>query len=265
MTGETHRLCGKMVASASFIGLNVGPVIDLYKSGFEAQSLLETKAWHITETWPVIATALISLLTLRMFARMTSVLNDLDQQPKAIPYKGNWLARMLNKLLQKTGQHHRSHATHTVFTQIAISVLLAYTSIKFFGNNSVVTIAAFGFICGTASHIFADMFNGVGVYLLPIYKKKVAFVPRKVNHVLLKAISSLLISISIGCYAVPMIIIPTYILIIVLLIGLFLFYFGIKYKNMVFNTGNQWEEIFFKLIGLLDRFLTALACLICFI
>lgn len=265
MTGETHRLCGKTAASAVFIGLNAEPFIELYKTGFDLESLKAIKVLHITDTWTTIVTSLAILLTLRIFARMTSVLNDLDQQPGAIPYKGNKLAKICNSILQILGQHHRSHATHTIFIQIAVSALLIFVGLKFFERTSIVVLVIFGFICGTASHIIADMFNGVGVYILPICKKKAALVPKKINSAALKVIGTFLVVLSIVGYLTSYIDVELYALVIISLVGLFLIYIGIKFKNMRFNTGNQWENIFFKLTNILDNVLTTLAWLICFI
>lgn len=265
MTGRTHKLSGKVIASLAFISLNFETLLVTLKSGLLQSNLTVLKITNFKTEWKTVLTALAMLLMLRTFSKVTSVLPDLDQQSQAIPYKDNLIARFVNKILLALNQHHRSHATHTISTTVVISVILAILSLSYFSKTSLVTVVTLGYACGIVSHILADMFNGTGVYPFLFSKKKVAFVPRKVNSFKLIIISLSMLLVSIITLILPQLIAWRGVGIVVILIACSLFGVAVCCRGMTFKTGGQWENIFYKVVNVLDVAATTLACMICFI
>lgn len=265
MTGRTHKLSGKVIASLLFIALNFEPLLTTLKLFLVQNDFTVLKVMNFKTEWQTILTAFAMLLMLRMTSKVTSPLPDLDQQPQSIPYKDSLLAKVLNKVLLALNQHHRSHATHTISITIVQCAVLAILSLSFFSKTSLITVLLLGYTCGISSHILADMFNGTGVYLFFLSKRKVAFVPKKVNSLKLIIISLFMSLLGVAILIVPEILFWRGFGIILILIACSVFGVAVCCKGMTFTTGGQWENIFYKVVNVLDVAATTLACIICFI
>lgn len=265
MTGRTHKLSGKVIASLAFISLNFEPLVNILRTGLAEDSLSVLKIVNVKTEWKAILTSLALLIMLRTFSKITSVLPDLDQQSQSIPYKDNILARLINKILLTLHQHHRSHLTHTITLTLIVSTALVLLSLCYFPVTSLISVIAIGYVCGITSHILADMFNGTGVYLFLFSKKKVAFVPRKVNSFKLIIASLATVLVSVILLILPQLADYRGVGIVLILIACSLFGVAACCKGMTFTTGGQWENIFYKVVNVLDVAATTLACIICFI
>ena len=264
MTGPTHKLSGKVVGSVAFVALNFDPLLDTVYSYMSDGTLGAVKVFDIKNTWRAIISALAVLIILRTFSKVTSVLNDLDQQPQSIPYKESIVARLFNRLLLALGQHHRSRLTHTIDIGLLWSVGLLVGGLQFFDWQSPVMLLIIGYVCGFSSHIIADMFNGTGVYLTIFSKKHVAFVPKKVNSLKLTLVGLLLLAVGVAGVAIPAISCAG-MSIVLIIIACSLFGTAICCKGMTFTTGGKWEDIFYKVVNVVDVAVTTLACIICFL
>ena len=264
MTGRTHKLGGKVAGSVAFVAINFNSLYSTLSNGINKESLSVLKAWNIKDTWQSILSAFAILMILRAFSKITSVLSDLDQQSNAIPYKDSLLALLLNKILLALGQHHRSRLTHTLLISLVVSAALIIGGLQFFTWDSPLMLVVMRYVCGIMSHKIEDMFNGTGIYLLPFSKKTVAFVPKKVHSGRLVIISLILAAAGVGCMFVPNI--PVHILgVILIIIACSLLGMAICCRGMTFTTGGDWENIFYKVVDVLDIVVTTIAILVCFI
>lgn len=277
MTGHTHKLCGKFLASVAFVGISVDTVLDKFNSvaqsiessfddtlfGSSAKSALQP--YFTAEHIEAIVRSIVALMMLRIVAKAASVVPDYDQKAEGMPDKHNTTAKLINFLLTITGAHHRSRHTHSLDLTLIFSAVIVYFSIRCTGVNSVITLFAIGVASGLMSHIVADMFNNTGVWPTFWSRKKVAFVPKQVNSLLLGTLG-LGLMIASGWVAF---FIATDVMfgvcIIFCLMGGMLLVIAICCKGMKFNTGNQWEDIFYKAILFVDNIVTFIALLICFV
>ena len=276
MTGRTHKLCGKLCGSMTFVGLSMNQiynhyeklVIDISKAsnadGFIGLELILDKLSTSTY-WLTAINCIIMLVLIRIIAQFTSVFPDFDQNADTIPYKEAIPARIINKTLKLFKAHHRSRQTHSIDLTLIFGFAILFGAIQFTGTNSVTTIFAIGLTCGLVSHIISDMFNSTGVYPVFWAPKKIAFVPKKVNSLLLSSVGLLIIFMSSGGAVIFKTTLALAICIASSLIGGTLIVIAICCRGMTFTTGGQWEEMFYKAIHIADCVVTIIACLACFI
>lgn len=266
MTGRTHKLSGKLMASLMFVGLSSEKLITgiSYLMGHDFS---EITAKITTGTyWLDVFESIAILVLLRIIAKAASVIPDYDQKADSMPNKDSLLAKFFNKLLGILGAHHRSRHTHSIDLSLIFCAGIVFVSAYFTGSTSVTTVLAGGIACGILSHIVADMFNGTGVHITFLSKKMVSFVPKRVNTPLLLLLGVTMMGVGTFVvlathYSLAGLILCS----ISSLLGAIFVGFAICCRGMRFNTGGQWEDIFYKVTNVIDVITTTVAFLICFI
>jgi hypothetical protein len=112
-----------------------------------------------------------------------------------------------------------------------------------------------GVYSGYISHLVSDMLNGVGVHIL-FFLDKVAFVPKKIgigHGIVVTTVG--LIGIATTIVSGKMFFGLSYVIVLVGVLFLGLAAFGInviRRKGIVFNTGNEWEDICYRYIQIVN-------------
>lgn len=175
----------------------------------------------------------------------------------------NTVTFIINKTIHLTGGKHRSWQTHS--WDICLGSLVgALVLVNKFGylikldeiNTVVASMIIIGFWCGWISHLFSDMLTSGGVRLFFWSKFKVKLVPRKASRLALLSSGILLIGIGVAGWYLEKINIT----IGCSIAGLFLIITGIKLGNVVFKTGDAWEEYVQRLMKHIN-FALGLSCI----
>lgn len=279
MTGRTHKLSGELLGSITFVGLSLNHLYNQYETAFMAiehsiyASILDVQidkanvfSTLLTQTyWSKVINSIVFLILLRMIAKFTSVFPDFDQTADTMPYKESLLAKLFNRTLHLLGAHHRSRHTHSIDLTLLLCSILLLVSIKITSIASIATLFVIGLTCGLVSHIIADMFNSTGVWPVFWARRKIAFVPKKVNSLLLGTLGLAVMIIS----AITAVILASPIAFGVCIAcglgGGTLVVIAICCNGMTFTTGGQWEEMFYKAINIVDKIVTCIAFITCFI
>lgn len=149
---------------------------------------------------------------------------------------------VINKIIQMTGGRHRSRHTHSIDVFIVTGICMYLINYLMFDtevNLSVGLTIVTGFICGWASHLFADAMTMDGIYLFCWSSIKVRLVPKKLSRMAMFLISMVLISVGLTIRIVMLQSVGT----IIGLIGLIVLIIGLRYGNMRFTTGDEWEQL----------------------
>lgn len=149
---------------------------------------------------------------------------------------------LINKIIHITGGKHRSRHTHSIDIFVAASICMLWLNKYIFEagvNYSIGKTIIVGFICGWASHLFADSLTLDGVYLLFWANIKVRIVPKKISKILF-----VLIGIAVIGYGLfSDIIMKQEYGLVVALVGTLILVLAIRFGGMKFKTGDEWEQI----------------------
>lgn len=191
---------------------------------------------------------------------------DLDSNWKTLKNKTK-LKWVINKLIHITGGKHRSWQTHSLDICLLVGIagyVLLYKgkSLNIFSDSDyeVALIILIGFILGWISHLFSDMLTPNGIRLLFFSKFKLSVVPRAFKKNNISAL--FIVFISLGIILLHF---QNQYGIIFICIGFILFCLSIKYSNVKFSTGSQWEVFFYKTIKILNFIMAILSIIYPFI
>lgn len=189
---------------------------------------------------------------------------DLDHNWHSVKDKTtpNWI---INNLIHFTGGRHRSRQTHSWDIWLVACMACWFILNEAYKRKAVTEvnyelafIIAAGFFMGWMSHLFSDMLTSDGVYPSCIAHRKIAFVPRQLTKYreififgLAAGIASIVIWVKTGTYWC---------------IGTAAFGFtssvlALMFKDIRFNTGNEWEEFVRRVTKVLNNAIGIIAVL----
>lgn len=126
------------------------------------------------------------LILILLISKCGALFPDLDHNWENVKEK-NIINRIINVIIHVTGGKHRSWQTHSwdiciisLIIALNISDVLYKSEILTEVNKEIFNIIIVGFYIGWISHLFSDMLTGEGVRIFCWYKKKIAFVPKKI-------------------------------------------------------------------------------------
>lgn len=150
---------------------------------------------------------------------------------------------VINKLIHLMGGTHRSRQTHSIDIFLIVSAGMLFGADWLFRasevNSSVAITIVTGFICGWASHLFADALTTDGVYVLCWMNFKIKLVPKRLTRV-----ASLVISLALllGAVAIWGVILDDRCLIL-LVLAIIISGWLVAHSGLEFKTGDEWEQM----------------------
>lgn len=190
----------------------------------------------------------ISLVIMLLCSPIGADFPDWDRGYKQLGTK-NLITWLISGLIHLTGGRHRSRHTHSldicIVSYVIISLIWSANLINVKEVDLVVVATMInGFYAGWLSHLFADALTSDGIYIFFWCKKRVGFVPKKLNGFVVVVVGLLGI---IGG-ALLFTINQKYLAVGAWAVSVASFIIAVVAGGLRFNTGGDWENAVGKIV-----------------